>query len=562
MIGHENFRIWYDPGNIYYYSNAELDPVDDAPTVDGLVIGMSVKDYVHPKNVLVTPGEGMVDFSTVFRRLYAGGFRKGPLIVECLKPGDQKQLLAEAIKARRFLEEQTAELGRAGSNPTTNPQLQAGISVVDITPPVPYRMSGYFRERLSTGVANRLFAKAVVFGQGKEKAAMVFCDIIGLSPVVSANVRRIASDRAGISADNIVITATHTHTGPLYWGALRDHFHDKAVVESGSDAHEQVDYPSKLTEGIVEAICKANADVKPASLRTGKTVQEGLSFNRRFHMKNGTVRFNPGVLNPDIVRVAGPIDPEVGMVFIYDATKRQPVGAIVNFALHLDTVGGSEYAADYPYYLEKTLREEYGEKFVLFFGTGTCGDINHIDVTRRERLKTDEIGTTLGKTVISNSDKLRGCPYVKLAAMSVTADVPLQEFSDEEIAWARENVNKVGTRELSFIEQVTAYKILARQSRPGGTIGLEVQVVRLSRDIAMVFVPGEVFVDIGLEIKRRSPFAETLVVELSQDAPGYIPTRKAFDEGSYETVNSRIAPGGGEAMTEVAVSMLKRLAVR
>lgn len=104
MVGHPNFRIWYDPGNIFYYSNSELDPVVDAATVDGLVIGVSIKDYKHPKNVAVTPGTGKVDFTAVLSRLKKGGFTKGPLIVECLEPGDSDKLLLEAKKARRFIE--------------------------------------------------------------------------------------------------------------------------------------------------------------------------------------------------------------------------------------------------------------------------------------------------------------------------------------------------------------------------------------------------------------------------------------------------------------------------
>ncbi|MCL4216464.1 MAG: sugar phosphate isomerase/epimerase, partial [Candidatus Hydrogenedentes bacterium] len=104
LVGHENFRIWYDPGNIYYYSDAELSPVDDAATVDGLVAGMSVKDYQHPKEVLLTPGTGMVDFPAVMARLKQGGFTSGPLVVECLAPGDLDQTLAEARKAREFVE--------------------------------------------------------------------------------------------------------------------------------------------------------------------------------------------------------------------------------------------------------------------------------------------------------------------------------------------------------------------------------------------------------------------------------------------------------------------------
>lgn len=103
-VGHDNFRIWYDPGNIYFYSDGELDPVDDAATVDGLVVGMCVKDYIHPRNVAVTPGDGMVDFAKVVARLKQGGFTQGALVIECLEPGDEAHLLAEAKRAREFVE--------------------------------------------------------------------------------------------------------------------------------------------------------------------------------------------------------------------------------------------------------------------------------------------------------------------------------------------------------------------------------------------------------------------------------------------------------------------------
>ncbi|MCW5553768.1 MAG: sugar phosphate isomerase/epimerase [Verrucomicrobiae bacterium] len=103
-VGRKNFRIWYDPGNILYYSDGGLDPAEDAASVDGLVVGVSVKDYRHPKDVMVTPGTGQVNFRGVFDRLKQGGFTRGPLIVECLARGTAAQITAEARKARVFLE--------------------------------------------------------------------------------------------------------------------------------------------------------------------------------------------------------------------------------------------------------------------------------------------------------------------------------------------------------------------------------------------------------------------------------------------------------------------------
>ena len=104
-IGHPNFRVWYDPGNIFYYSDGKVDPVEDCKAVDGLVVGMCVKDYQHPKKVAVTPGDGQVDFPALMRRMAKGGFTHGPLIVETLKSGDLAQTLREAKRARQFLEQ-------------------------------------------------------------------------------------------------------------------------------------------------------------------------------------------------------------------------------------------------------------------------------------------------------------------------------------------------------------------------------------------------------------------------------------------------------------------------
>jgi sugar phosphate isomerase/epimerase len=104
-LGRKEFRLWYDPGNIFYYSDGSLNPVEDARTVDGLVAGMSVKDFLPPKEVLVTPGTGKVDFREVMARLRQGGFRSGPMLVECLAKRDTAAAVtAEAIKTLKFLQ--------------------------------------------------------------------------------------------------------------------------------------------------------------------------------------------------------------------------------------------------------------------------------------------------------------------------------------------------------------------------------------------------------------------------------------------------------------------------
>jgi len=120
QVGHDNFSLWYDPGNIFFYSNGELDPTDDAATVDGLVrVGMCIKDFdfvdrdgTPTRDVAITPGTGRVDFAKVLRTLRRGGFTRGHVVIECLARGDGSlaTILAEAKKAREFVEQLIAAL--------------------------------------------------------------------------------------------------------------------------------------------------------------------------------------------------------------------------------------------------------------------------------------------------------------------------------------------------------------------------------------------------------------------------------------------------------------------
>jgi len=437
--------------------------------------------------------------------------------------------------------------------------LAAGVAAVDITPPLGYRMAGYFNERLNTGVHDPLHARALVLRQGDRQAALVVCDLIGLPANLSRHARRLASEKTDIPAANILIAATHAHTGPLYFGALRNHLHEAAVAREGKDPCESVDYPAQLVERLVRVIAEAHAAARPVRIEAGAAEQLGLSFNRRFHLKDGSVRFNPGVLNPDIVRAAGPIDPQVGILLLRDAQDGRPIAAVTNFALHLDTLGGTLYSADYPHYLEQSLRKSYGDSFVSLFFNGTCGDINHVDVTAKERLKTERIGTTLAETVQAKLPSLKPIAAPDLDVRSATVTVPLQQYTPAQREQARKDMAYVGTSERSFLDQVMAYKIVDLALHGSTHIELDVQVFRLSADVALVGLPGEVFVELGLAIKRGSPFGTTLVAELCNDTPDYIPTRKAFGEGSYEVTNSRVAPGGGEQLVETALRLLREL---
>lgn len=435
--------------------------------------------------------------------------------------------------------------------------VRAGLAEVDITPPVGWRLSGYFAERVSTGTHDPLKAKAIVLAQADTRAAIVACDLIGVPAEVTRRARQLIADKIGIPRENVAVVGTHTHTGPLYFGAMRQHLHDVAVAKHGRDPCETIDFPSVLAERIADAVVRAEKASVPARLTAGVAPQEPpLSFNRRFHMKDGTVRFNPPPEPAEnILRPAGPVDPDVSWLMLAAADTGRPLGSLTSFALHLDTTGGVQFSADYPYYLESALRSRLGPEFISVFGTGTCGDVNHVErLKAAERRNAEAIGRALARTLESMQPRLKTID-ASLAVKTATVVAPLQHYSPEQIRKAAEDMHKIGKRVLPFLDEVEAYKITDLQSR-GDHLPLEVQVMRIGADTAIVFLPGEIFVEIGLAIKRNSPFKHTFVIELANDNPAYIPTAKAFGEGSYEIVNSRVQPGTGEKLAEAAVRLL------
>src|SRR5882672_8098126 len=143
------------------------------------------------------------------------------------------------------------------SDSTKSDLLKVGAAEIDITPPVGHRMAGYFDERLSTGVHDPLKAKAIVMQQGSEQIALVFCDLVGVSLNVTTNARAQASQKTGIPVSNIVICATHSHTGPLFDDVRRQYFHERDVAKFGADPKEKIYYPTFLAERLVKVIAKA-----------------------------------------------------------------------------------------------------------------------------------------------------------------------------------------------------------------------------------------------------------------------------------------------------------------
>src|SRR3954470_3589549 len=362
--------------------------------------------------------------------------------------------------------------------------LQAGVAMVDITAPIPFRMHGYFYERLSTGIKDPLYARAIVFKQGKESAALVFCDLVGIPAAQTTPARKQASEATGIPIEHIAVTGTHTHTGPQFFMSLNDYFHEKAVAKFGKDPYDAEDYRKELADKIANAIVQANKAVAPVEMKAGFAREERLAFNRRYHMKDGSVRFNPKVNNPDIVGPAGPIDPQVGIILLSTSGKYDPSSAIISFAMHPDTTGGGTlYSADYIHALDERMKKTFDPKFTTLFGTGTCGDINNRDVHSQKQRMADELGSMLGDDVVSavENGSLPPMKQPSLAVRSTKVPAKLQEINEADIAKAKANMSRLGTKDFPFMDAVEAVKIMdvvRLKQIWGDKVPLEVQAYR------------------------------------------------------------------------------------
>lgn len=465
----------------------------------------------------------------------------------------------------------------AGTPPAAASDFRLGTAAVAITPPLGTPMAGYYSERGSKGVLDDIYAKAVVLDDGKTKAAMVVCDLIGLPRAVVVEARRIIAEKTNIPASNVMISATHTHTGPVVIGdsAIDD------LVTGGNKLSKE--YAEQLPKWIAQAVDQAHQRRTAARVAYASENEPQLSFIRRFWMKDGTVGWNPGVGNPNIVRPIGVVDPQVNVVYAETADQKgaapveqmaadgsrpaattgsKPLLTYVNFAMHLDTTGGALVSADYPATLARRLADYKGPEMLTVFANGACGNINHINVNWAAPQSSPEsarrLGTILAADVLKAYVTLKNVEDVTLRVRNEVVQLPLARHTDEELRQARDIAARKGA-DASFLEQVKAYRILDVAAQQGKPMDVDVQVFALGRDIAWVALPGEVFVELGLNIKAVSPFRQTSIIELSNGRSQYIPHRSAFSEGQYEVISSRYGEGSGELLVTTAIRLLGEL---
>jgi hypothetical protein len=249
---------------------------------------------------------------------------------------------------------------------------------------------------------------------------------------------------------------------------------------------------------------------------------------------------------------------------VFSDMNGTPRAVHVSHAIHLDTVGGTQYSADFPHTLSRLLAAAKSPELITMFAIGCAGNVNHIDVSMPERQSSPEeaarIGTILAGDVLKMWKLLTPVADPVLRFGSQRVALPLAELLPGDLEWATGVAASYGRKDAApFIDLVKAHKILDVEGRKGQPLDAEVQVIALGREIAWVGLPGEVFTELGMAIKQASPFRLTIVGGLANGNIGYIPDRKAYAEGAYEPISARCAVGSGERLVEAATDQLIRI---
>ncbi|BBH24247.1 hypothetical protein Back11_55920 [Paenibacillus baekrokdamisoli] len=426
------------------------------------------------------------------------------------------------------------------------------MSEVDITPPLGNTIPGYFHDRKATGIKDRLYAKALVVQAVGGIVAIVALDCLDLTPLIVAGIRGRIAAFTDIPYSCIMVSATHTHTGP------------PVISTSFYEADDQ--YLSWMKERAADAAIAAYRQRRNARIGFGVGYEPHIAFNRRFYMKDGTVKTNPGIGNPFIDRPTGPIDPQVFVMRI-DDEQGSPIGVLTNYACHTDAVGGTEYSADYPGELSVRLKKELGDQAVSLFLMGASGNINHVNAMDGNEADYDpsiahykKMGRILSREVLKAREKIKTASKLQVAVKQTVFPVQYRLPSEEDI----QAVQQIQLEALSpAIKANFAQELLkASESRDTSYVEAEIQVISLG-ELAIVGLPGELFVEFGLEIKEKSPFPFTIVNELCNGSTGgYICTRIAYQQGGYEpiiTSHSRLAIDTGEIFVQHSLQLLHKV---
>lgn len=431
--------------------------------------------------------------------------------------------------------------------------LKAGFARVDVTPCLGIPVSGYFVDRIADGILDNLEINAIALTSNQDTVVFISVDNLGISMKIYLDMRKAISEKTGICEKNIIVSATHTHTGPDVEG----------------DSETVVKYRELLEQKAVDAAYMAVNDLKPARMGWNIAKAPNVAFVRRFIMKDGSVRTNPGIGNPDIVEAIGNVDENVSLIRF---DREDDSVLIVNFANHPDVVGGCKISADWPG-LTRRMIEKCLPNTKCSFINGAQGDINHVNVNAKHGdlndLKNDfddvlrgyghsqHIANVVTGAVLQAYNKVNyidvnGIKLIekKISVMSNKAnpkDLPLAHKYKELHEAGKDSEIPFEAMELTTVV-AEALRMVDMENAPEA-FEMMMTGVRLG-SVGLITIPGEGFNFIGKELKKANGYDMVVPCGLSNGYEGYFPTKEAYDEGGYEARSSQFKSGVAEKIVK------------
>lgn len=419
---------------------------------------------------------------------------------------------------------------------------RAGAAAVDITPKqFPMNMPGGFTGNQATSAHDPLHARALVLDDGLIKVAMVVVDNLGVSPEVLDEAKAIAAQGTGMDPAWMLVSSTHTHSGPS---------------SNSKTGAAEIAYRKLIVTGIADSIIQAHAALRPAAVGVGVHPLPDEVFNRRWYLKPGqmplnpygqmdTVKMNPGTSPEVLDRPAGPTDPDITVISVQQA-DRKPLALFANYSLHY--VGGSpagqmsaDYYGEFARIMPSRLRAD--NNFVAMMSNGTSGDINNIPfgMVRPPREPFEQIRIVAQKAADTAWLAQRKIGQyrkdVRLGMVQREVTLKYRRPTATQVTEARRVVavkDQAALEKLPRLAQNYARSLITAAERPEESLTVKIQAIRIG-DLAVCAIPFETFVEIGLELKKRSAFPQTMVIGLANGRHGYLPTPEQHRLGGYET---------------------------
>ncbi len=443
--------------------------------------------------------------------------------------------------------------------------LQAGAATSNISPWLGVSMSGHMEDRKATHIHDELRARCMVLADGKKKLAIAVCDNCLVAREVFDEAKQLAQQKTGIPVENMLMSATHTHYGPAAAAAFQ------------TDADKF--YQHFMARRIADGIQRAHTNLAPAKIGWAVGSEPNQVFCRRWKMKPGvkmtdpfgkgtdTVRMNPPVGSPDLVEPAGPIDPDVTVLSLQSPDGR-PVAVLANYSLHyVGGCPGNHISADYYGFFNDRFQQLIGADrldppFVPIMSNGTSGNINNINFRGGQKPQPlyGQMRLVGNAVAEAANQAYRQIAYRSEAPLGVrqrTMKLGVRQPTPDELNRAKDIVAKAKGPVMKTLEEIYARETILIAEYPK-EVELIVQVMRIG-DLAIVALPTETFTEVGLELKARSPFKPTCVIELANGYNGYLPTPEQHDMGGYETWRARSSYLERDASTKLVAAALAML---